>query len=124
LKPVLAGFVLDFYSFVTLSGFNSIIIHLVTLTPPVSSRLCRDGLKLLSSSKARLYLRAPAWPGADKTTYADIGTAQGMEAVTKNAKSLGLGNFGGVMFWDGPEGMLNQDGGKDIIAWAKAGLLT
>jgi chitinase len=70
----------------------------------------------LSSSKARLYLGAPAWPGADKTTYANIGTAQGMEAVAKNAKGLGLENFGGVMFWDGPEGMLNQDGGKDIIA--------
>jgi chitinase len=76
----------------------------------------------LSSSKARLYLGAPAWPGADKTAYANIGTAQGMEAVAKMAKGLGLGNFGGVMFWDGAEGMLNQDGGKDIIAWAKTGL--
>jgi chitinase len=76
----------------------------------------------LSSSKARLYLGAPAWPGADQTTYANIGTAQGMEAVAENAKGLGLENFGGVMFWDGPEGMLNQDGGKDIIAWAKSGL--
>jgi chitinase len=47
-----------------------------------------------------------------------------MEAVAKNAKGLGLENFGGVMFWDGPEGMLNQDGGKDIIAWAKMGLMT
>jgi chitinase len=33
-----------------------------------------------------------------------------------------LANFGGVMFWDGPEGMLNEAGGKDIIAWAKTGL--
>ena len=47
-----------------------------------------------------------------------------MEAVAKNAKGLGLENFGGVMFWDGPEGILNQDGGKDIIAWAKMGLTT
>jgi chitinase len=69
-------------------------------------------------------LGAPAWPGADKTAYANIGLASGMETVAKNAKGLGLENFGGVMFWDGPEGMLNQYGGKDIIAWAKAGLMT
>jgi hypothetical protein len=41
-------------------------------------------------------------------------------ASVLKAKLLGEG----VMFWDGPEGMLNQDGGKDIIAWAKTGLMT
>ena len=76
----------------------------------------------LSSSKARLYVGAPAWPGADNTTYAYIGTAQGIESVAQSAKGLGLENFGGIMFWDGSEGMLNEDDGKDIIAWAKIGL--
>jgi hypothetical protein len=36
--------------------------------------------------------------------------------MAKIAKGLSLGNFGGVMFWDRAEGMLNQDGRKDIIA--------
>jgi chitinase len=45
-----------------------------------------------------------------------------MEAIAQNVSGMGLANFGGVMFWDGPEGMLNEGGGKDIIAWAKTGL--
>jgi chitinase len=77
----------------------------------------------LLSGKARLYLGAPAWPGADSTTYANIGTAKGMEAVAQNVTKMGLENFGGVMFWDGPKGMLNEDNGKDTIAWAKIGLI-
>lgn len=44
--------------------------------------------------------------------------------IAQNVKSVGLENFGGVMFWDGPDGMLNVDNGKDIIAWAKIGLTT
>ena len=78
----------------------------------------------LSASKARLYLGAPAWPGADNKAYANIGTAQGIEPVAQSVKGLGLKNFGGVMFWDGSEGMLNEDDGKNIIAWAKTGLTT
>ena len=78
----------------------------------------------LSSSKARLYLGVPAWPGADKTTYKNIGTAHSIESVAQNVKGMRLANFGGIMFWDGPEGMLNKDDGKDIIAWAKTGLAT
>jgi chitinase len=78
----------------------------------------------LSSSKARLYLGAPAWPDADETTYKQIGTAHGMEAVAQNVVKMGLKNFGGVMFWDGSEGLQNVVDGKDIIAWAKSGLMT
>jgi hypothetical protein len=65
---------------------------------------------------------APAWPGADSMTYVNIRTAKGMEAVVQNITKMGLKNFGGVMFWDGPKGMLNEDNGTDIIAWAKIGL--
>lgn len=46
-----------------------------------------------------------------------------MQTVASQVEEMGLDNFGGVMFWDGPEGMLNVEGGKDIIAWAKEGLL-
>jgi chitinase len=76
----------------------------------------------LSPSKARLYLGAPAWSGADETTYEKIGTASGMEAIVQKVAQMGLANFGGVMFWDGSEGLQNQVDGKDIIAWAKSGL--
>jgi len=56
------------------------------------------------------------------TAYAAIGSASGMFAIAKTAEAMGLPNFGGVMFWDGPEGMENVDSGKNIIGWAKAGL--
>lgn len=45
-----------------------------------------------------------------------------METVVKSVKGMGLKGFGGVMFWDGSEGVVNVGGGKDIIAWAKEGL--
>lgn len=45
-----------------------------------------------------------------------------MQTITSGVEKMGLKNFGGVMFWDGPEGMLNKARGKDILAWAKAGL--
>jgi chitinase len=72
--------------------------------------------------KTRLYLGAPAFSAAGSTAYAAIGGAEGMEGIAKSVEDMGLSNFGGVMFWDGPEGMLNTAGGKDILAWAKAGL--
>ncbi len=72
--------------------------------------------------RPRLYLGAPAWSAAGPTAYAHIGSPEDMQDVVKEAESLGLENFGGVMFWDGPEAMLNREGGKDILAWAKAGL--
>jgi chitinase len=70
----------------------------------------------------RLFLGAPAWPQAGSTAYSKIGTPQGIEAVVIGVSQMELNNFGGVMFWDGPEGMLNVEDGKSIIAWAKAGL--
>jgi chitinase len=45
-----------------------------------------------------------------------------MEGIAQNVKGMGLVNFGGVMFWDGPEGMLNEYDNRSIIAWTKAGL--
>lgn len=74
------------------------------------------------AAKPRLYIGAPAFSEAGSTAYAKIGSPEGMEAVAKDARGLSLSNFGGIMFWDGPEGMLNVEGGKDIIAWAKEGL--
>lgn len=66
--------------------------------------------------KPRLYVGAPAFSAAGSTAYANIGNAEGMEKVAAEVKGLGLSNFGGVMFWDGSEGLLNVKGGTDIIA--------
>jgi chitinase len=75
------------------------------------------------NTKPRLYVGAPAWSAAGPTAYQHIGTPQGIQAVASQIEEMGLSNFGGVMFWDGPEGMLDVEGGKDIITWAKEGLV-
>ena len=97
-----------------LSGFNSIITHLAILAPQDSPRLWRASLRL-SRSKARLYLGVSAWPGADNAAYRNIGTAKVMEVVARYVKSMDLGNLGGVIFWDGPEGMLNENEGNHCM---------
>jgi len=67
-------------------------------------------------------LGAPAWSAAGPSAYAHIGSPEGMQGVAKQVQDLGLTNFGGVLFWDGPEAELNVEEGKDIISWAKMGL--
>jgi chitinase len=56
------------------------------------------------------------------SAYAHIGNAEGMMGIAGSVEKMGLNNFGGIMFWDGPEGMLNLEGLKNIISWAKEGL--
>lgn len=73
-------------------------------------------------TKPKFYLGAPARSAAGPSAYAAIGGAEGMKGLVKSVAGMQLGNFGGVMFWDGPEGVANLEGGKDIIAWAKDGL--
>ena len=75
------------------------------------------------SPKPRLYVGAPSWSAAGATAYQHIGTPQGMQEVASQVEEMGLNNFGGIMFWDGPEGMSNVEGGKDIVTWAKEGLV-
>jgi len=72
--------------------------------------------------KPRFYVGAPAFSVAGVSAYATLGGPEGIKGVATTVAALNLPNFGGFMFWDGPEGMLNVEGGKDIIAWAKAGL--
>ncbi|KAG0652566.1 Chitinase 3 [Hyphodiscus hymeniophilus] len=72
--------------------------------------------------KPKLYFGAPAFSDAGPVAYEAIGNAEGMQGVVESVVGLGLSNFGGVMFWDGPEAMLNTCNGKDILGWAKAGL--
>jgi len=72
--------------------------------------------------KPRLYIGAPAFSAAGPSAYANIGSAEGMEGVAAGVVDMSLPNMGGIMFWDGPEGRANVEGGLDIIAWAKEGL--
>jgi chitinase len=66
---------------------------------------------LASSSmavKPRMYLGAPAFSAAESTAYAAIGNAQGMQAIVSSVEKMGLSNFGGVMFWDGPVRLVHR----------------
>lgn len=72
--------------------------------------------------KPKLYLGAPAWSAAGNSAYEHIGSAEGMQGIAKSIEDMNLANFGGVMFWDGPESMQNTEEGKDILGWTKAGL--
>ncbi|RDL39109.1 uncharacterized protein BP5553_03449 [Venustampulla echinocandica] len=75
------------------------------------------------SVKPRLYIGAPAWGAAGPGAYnGGIKSAKGIVAVLNHARRLGVKNFGGAMFWDGPQGEGNVEGGKSILAWAKDGL--
>jgi chitinase len=75
------------------------------------------------SPKPRLYLGAPAWSAAGPVAYEHIGSPEGMQGIAKGVEAMQLVNFGGVMFWSGPEAMQNTEGGKDILGWTKAGLV-
>jgi chitinase len=76
------------------------------------------------SPKPRLYVGAPAWSAAGPTAYTHIGSPMGMRGIAADVKGLGVANLGGVMFWDGPEAMLNLEAGKDILGWTKEGLVS
>ena len=75
------------------------------------------------SPKPSLYLGAPAWSAAGSGAYGHIGSPRGMQGIAKNVEDMRLVNFGGVMFWDGPEATINTEGGKDILGWTKVRLL-
>lgn len=53
-----------------------------------------------------------------------ISAFQSLGATIKEA-GVGLGNLGGIMFWDGPEGELDVSGGGggNVIGFAKEGLV-
>ena len=45
-----------------------------------------------------------------------------MAGVIEGAKAMGVGNLGGVMLWDGAEGMGNVEGGRNYMAGVKGAL--
>jgi chitinase len=52
------------------------------------------------ATKPKLYLGLPAWSEAGSSAYGAIGGAKGMEGVVRGVEQMGLGNFGGAMFWE------------------------
>lgn len=70
-------------------------------------------------SSPRLYIGAPAFQGGGSGYLPGAQFA----GVIGKARGLGLGNFGGVMLWDGSEGELNKDtGGNSYMADVKQAL--
>ncbi|KAI9692142.1 MAG: Chitinase 1 [Bathelium mastoideum] len=67
----------------------------------------------------RLFIGAGAWSGAGSGYVAGSDLAGVLDGV----KSLDVPNFGGMMFWDGTEGLANQDAtGEDFLDYAKQAL--
>ncbi|KAI4085913.1 MAG: hypothetical protein LQ344_008027 [Seirophora lacunosa] len=66
----------------------------------------------------KLYIGAPGCSACAGSGY--LGAAQ-MAGVLQRAKAAGLSNLGGVMLWDGSEGMANREaGGKSYLSVVKA----
>ena len=69
----------------------------------------------------RLYVGAGAFSGAG------TGYVEGSElaSIVRGVKDLNVPNFGGMMFWDGSEGLANKDSsGKDYLDYAKEALIS
>lgn len=67
----------------------------------------------------KLFIGAPGCTSCAGSGYVD--PAQ-VSSVMNAAKSAGVSNFGGVMLWDGPEAMVNTDGGKDYLSVVKGAM--
>jgi chitinase len=68
-----------------------------------------------TSANTKMFLGAPAFLAAGPGAYVAIGGPQGMIGVAEQLNSLKLTNSGGIMFWDGAEGLLNIEAGRNII---------
>ncbi|KAL9083209.1 MAG: hypothetical protein Q9165_008615 [Trypethelium subeluteriae] len=67
----------------------------------------------------RLYIGGGAWSGAGS------GYVEGSQlpGIVQGVNGSDVGNFGGMMFWDGTEGLANKDAeGKDYLDYAKEAL--
>ena len=64
----------------------------------------------------RLYIGAPGCGDCADTGYLDPAT---MTSTIAKAKNAGIPNFGGIMMWDGPRALENEQDGKDYTAVVK-----
>ena len=67
----------------------------------------------------KLYIGVPGCTSCAGSGYIDPGQ---VSSVMSAAAGASVGNFGGVMLWDGPEAMVNTDGGKDYLSVVKGAL--
>ena len=64
----------------------------------------------------KLYIGAPGCTSCAGSGYVDPGQVGSVMSAVLSAR---VSNFGGVMLWDGPEAMLNTDGGTDYLSVVK-----
>jgi len=67
----------------------------------------------------KLYVGAPGCAECAGSGYVQPGQLKG---VLQGALGAGVGNMGGVMLWDGPEAMVNTQGGTDYLTTVKGAL--
>lgn len=75
-----------------------------------SSDLSTDG------AGPRLYVGAPGCGECADTGYLDPAT---MTSTIASAKNAGISNFGGIILWDGPRALENEQDGKNYTAVVK-----
>jgi chitinase len=68
-------------------------------------------------SGPKLYIGAPGCSACAGSGYVDPTTMTSVVASVKD-----VSNLGGVMLWDGPEAVMNKNGGQDYIKVMKSAL--
>ncbi|KAK4169195.1 glycoside hydrolase superfamily, partial [Cladorrhinum sp. PSN259] len=90
------------------------------------SRTLGDGIVPMRDSSAfrtRLLIGIPGWLQAAPLTFVKLGGVRGVQLLATQLRQLtGLVNLGGLMIWDGPQGLENIADGLSILGWAKSGL--
>ncbi|KAK4200718.1 family 18 putative glycoside hydrolase [Triangularia verruculosa] len=94
------------------------------------TRLITEGIRTLGGSttaiaRTKFFIGIPAWAEAAPNAYARLGGARAAGSLAIQLRGLGLKGFfnlGGVMVFDGPEGIENVQEGRTILDWVKGGL--
>lgn len=81
-----------------------------------------------NSTAPKVFIGAPSFSAAGASAYAKIqgigeGGLAGFQGVAQMVDGMGVGNLGGFMFWDGPEGEENTGAqGRNVFEMVKVGL--
>ncbi|KAK4230263.1 glycoside hydrolase superfamily [Podospora fimiseda] len=90
------------------------------------SRTVGDSIVSMRDSSAfrtRLLIGIPGCLQAAPITFLRFGGVRGVQLLATQLRQLiGLVNLGGLMIWDGPQGLENIQDGLSILGWAKRGL--
>ena len=80
-----------------------------------------SGHSTVAGKGPKLYIGAPACETCAGKGYLDPAN---MTSVIKSAMTAGIGNFGGVMLWDGSEAKNNTGAGGDYLEVVKSALVS